>query len=176
MDFIDGELHDSLRADFLSHAASCPSCRKDLRELHSVRNALANLPRAEVMPEFDFRLKASIRLESTRLGSPLYRLRLFLRENMTSVIGVPAAAALFLAAALLYTGFPGNVGTPVHSTRQPQTEMLARPSFAPAETLFADVHYVLESVELSEEELNNLSGNRSGEDSPDTHTISLLSF
>jgi anti-sigma factor RsiW len=175
-DFIDDELHDARRGDFLSHAAACPSCRTDLRELHVIRNALANLPHLSVKPEFDFRLKASIRLESARLGSPLYRLRLFLMENMVSMVGVPAAAALFILAALYYTGLSGTVKTPAPVTSQLQTEMLSRPAFTPAESLDADVNYVLESVELSEEELGNLLVSPSGEISPDTHTISLLSF
>jgi len=176
MDFIDDELHDVLRAEFLSHAAACPSCQRELDGLRFVRNTLAALPRVEVTPEFDFRLKASFRLESARLRSPLYRLRLFVMENMASVVWVPAAAVLFLTAALLYNGLPGRVGTPGRDVIQPQKELLARSAFAPAESLAADVHYVLESAELSEEGLRTLSAGRSDELVTDSHIISLLSF
>jgi hypothetical protein len=176
MDFVDDDLHDSLRSGFLSHAALCPSCRIELQDFMSIRNALANLPRNEISSEFNFRLKSSIRLENTRLGSPLYRFRLFIGENMVSVLGVPVAAALCLTTAVLFFHGPGNTVKPLQTASQSGYEMRANPFSAPAETLNADENYVLESLDLSEAGLNSLDGAIPGEAPQNTHTISELNF
>ena len=140
-----------------------------------MKESLAALNRPEVSPEFDFRLKASIRMESTRLRSPFYRVRLMFRENMVSIAIIPAAAVLILAA-FLYTGLPGLFRSPVKDPFAPRMELYSRASLAPAESLSTDVHYMLESAELSEEGVKTLSPGHLGDPAVDTHTISLLSF
>ncbi len=176
MDFVDDELTPSERSAVLSHAAACVSCRNALNEAECVRNALSDLPRRTITSEFDFRLKASIRLESRKLRNPLYRFRLFLRENMAGMAVIPAAAAVMLAAALMYPGFPGRNSYVVNNSGANRPEPRQTVSAVPSETQAEDVHYVLESVELSEVGLDSAHNLRTGEITPDTHTISLLSF
>ena len=175
MNFVDDELPDAERSDVLSHAAGCPTCRESIIGAGSVRKALSSRPRESVRPEFDFRLKSGIRLESRRLESLSYRFRLFLRENTFPIIGIPAAAAIMLAVylssgSLLFK----TVDVRVAGERiRPQTEMMV--PAGPADPSAEDIHYVLESVELSEVGLGNLP-ETAGERPQDTRTISLLNF
>jgi hypothetical protein len=64
----------------------------------------------------------------------------------------------------------------VNNSGGSRLETLQTVSTAPLETRAEDVHYVLESVELSEVGLDSTHKTRSGDITPDTHTISLLSF
>jgi len=176
MDYIDDELAPSERSAVLSHAAVCSVCRNSLKEIECVRKALTNLPQRAVTSEFDFRLKASIRLESRKLESPLYRFRLFLHENMAAMAVIPAAAAIMLASALIYPGISGRNQSVVNNSGANRLENSQTVSSAQYETRAEDVHYVLESVELSEVGLDSPHKTRTGDITPDTHTISLLSF
>jgi len=176
MDFVDDELAPSERSAVLSHAAMCSTCRNALKEAEYVRRVLVDLPHRTVTSEFDFRLKASIRLESRKLKSPYYRFQLFLRENMAAVAVIPVAAAIMFATAIMYPGFSGKNPSIVSTSGVKRTETRQMVSQSPVETRAEDVHYVLESVELSEVGLDSAHNARTGDITPDTHTISLLSF
>ena len=150
MDFIDDELSEKVRPAFLTHSLSCPACCKELKEMQSVKKALASLAPVSVSSEFDFRLKASLRMEESRLRSPMYRLQLLLKDNMVSLVGVPVAAALLLAGVLMYDGvFPGARTGMRTASQNPAVRELIQTSPANHSTA-ENVHYVLESVELSE--------------------------
>jgi anti-sigma factor RsiW len=174
-DFIEDELIENERGAFFAHAAACPPCQKEMREIRRLREVLTGLPRAEVSPEFDFRLKSSIRLESIRLRSPVYRARLFFQDNWVSIMSVPMAGALILAG-YLTLGIPGLMRFPANEARTMKTESIAPAAFAPSESLSADVHYVLESAELNEEGVKTLAPGLSRGLAPSVHTVAILSL
>jgi anti-sigma factor RsiW len=150
MDFIDDELSEKVRSDFLAHSVSCPACRKELKELQYVKKALAALPPVTVSSEFDFRLKASLRMEGTRLRSPMYRLKLFLKDNLVPAVGAPVAATLLVGGVLLYNGPFSGARPEIQAVQQ---KPAAVPERVQASAVIGpqaeDVHYVLDSVELS---------------------------
>lgn len=150
MDYIDDELSEKVRSAFLAHSLLCPACCKELKEMQYVKKALAGLPPVSVSSEFDFRLKASFSLEEARLRSPMYRLKLLWKDNVVSLVGVPVAAALLLAGVMMYDGaLPG--ARPGMQTARLDSSGQELIQTSPANRSTAeDVHYVLESVELSE--------------------------
>ena len=150
MNFIDDELSEKVRSDFLAHSVLCPACRKELKEIQYVKKALAGLPPATVSSEFDFRLKASISLEAARLRSPIYRMKLFLKENMASVIGVPTAAALLLGGMLLYNSPFQDFHPGFQTVQQKKIGQERIQTSSLAGSAAEDVHYILDSVDLSE--------------------------
>lgn len=176
MDFIDGELSEKVRPDFLAHSLSCPECRKELKELQYVKKVLAGCAPVSVSSEFDFRLKASLRLEEVRLRSPMYRLSLFLRDNVVSVVGTPVAAAVLLGGVLLYNG-PFQAEHPgMQSARKaPVAQEWVRNSTingSPAE----DIHYVLDSVELSEVGTSVKATRKNGSEPSGANSINLIRY
>lgn len=177
MDFVDGELPEALRGAVLSHADLCPQCRKELREIERVRKLSAGLPPVTVSPEFDFRLKASLRMEAARLRSPLYRMRLFLRENLLSAVAVPAVIALFLGGMVYYQS-PLRHAAPVIAGRMaPAAESGQNTAEAPpAEAV--DVEYVLESLNVSETGIEVTSAGKPGvsAERPDMKIVSSIKF
>ena len=73
--FIDDELPVNIQSVFLKHSSECTSCNRDLRMMQNVKKALSNLERVSVSPEFDFRMKSSIRREYELLRNPFYVFR-----------------------------------------------------------------------------------------------------
>jgi anti-sigma factor RsiW len=176
MDFIDDDLSEKVRSEFLAHAVICPACRKELKEIQFVQRTLAGLAPVSVSSEFDFRLKASLRLEETRLRSPMYRLKLFMKDNAASMVGVPAATVLLLGGMLLYGGpFQGSrTGTPMVEQKPAAQERVQTSALtgSPSE----DIHYVLESIDLSEIGTAAAANVHSGKKLSGANSINLIRY
>ncbi len=181
MDFVDDELSGKLRADFLSHSEVCSDCRRELSEVQQVRKLLANLPPVAVSTEFDFRLKASLRLEDSHLRNPMYRFKRFLKDNMATVVAVPAAAVL-LVSGVFYSQDFFRGGAPVGQVVEKevpsvQTEAPPAVEYAPGTE---DVNYVLESLDQDsfsvEVTTNGQPGVLRQVDEPALKTVSLINF
>lgn len=176
MDYVDDELSEKVRSDFLAHSVSCPACRKELKEIQYVRKALAGLPPVTVSSEFDFRLKASLRMENARLRSPMYRLKLFLKGNMAPVVGAPVAATLLVGGILLYNGSAPGVRPEMQTVQQtPVVQEPVQTSAADGSSA-EDVHYVLDSVELSAVGTAAKPNSKSGVNSSGTNSINLIRY
>jgi anti-sigma factor RsiW len=176
MDYIDNELSDKVRSDFLTHSVSCPACCKELKELQYVKKALAGLPPATVSSEFDFRLKSSLRMEEARLRNPIYRMKLYLKENMASLVGVPVAAALLLGGMLLHNGPFQNFQPGFQAAQQKQIEQKWVQTSSVAGSSAEDVHYVLDSVDLSEVGTKAISNGNSEKKLTDANSINLIRY
>lgn len=174
MDFIDDELPEEVRPGFYAHASVCPACQKELKELRFVKQALAGLPPIAVTPEFDFRLKASLSREASRLRSPMYRLNLYLRDNVYPVVGVPAAAMLLIAGTLMYNGSREFPATRIVNLK-PAVEAVV-PVPAATDSSDVDVHYVLESVDLSQAGAGVPSNRASDRKRSGTNTVNLIRY
>ena len=176
MDYIDDELSEKVRPGFLAHAVMCPACGKELKEMQYVKKALAGFTPVTVSSEFDFRLKASLRMEESRLRSPMYRLKLMLKDNMLSVLGAPVAAALLLGGVLVYDGaFPGAYSGMQTVRQKPVGQELTR-TYAVTGSPAEDVHYVLESVELSAGGTAAKKNGKTETNSSGTSNINLIRY
>jgi hypothetical protein len=112
-DYIDEELQDSQKKDFLSHILQCPSCSVELKEAEKLKKVVSILPRVTVSPGFDFTLKARIRAEQAMLRKPWYRFNLYLRDNIAACVTITSLAAAALVFAFL---------NPVTNLNQPQMQ------------------------------------------------------
>ncbi len=111
--FIDEELPVNMQSVFLKHSYECTSCERDLRMMQNIKKDLSNLKRVSVSPEFDFRMKSSIRREYEFLRNPLYVFKIIILENINKFITVPAIAALLIAGTFYYTNHGNNKMMPV---------------------------------------------------------------
>ncbi|MHB9029603.1 MAG: hypothetical protein ACYC9O_12620, partial [Candidatus Latescibacterota bacterium] len=140
------------------------------------RKLLAGLPTVTVSPEFDFKLKAGLRLEDVRLRNPFYRFRLLVRDNLTSVVAVPAAAALLMAGAVYYQGtfrdFPADPA--VVEQKTPVTNN--RPASLPGDDQAENVTYVLESLDIGEFGIEVSPQRGAASRQPNLNTVSLINF
>ena len=143
--FIDGELDDVLKAKFLAHSKSCEACNNSLKEFQRLRTLLKNLSPVTVSPEQDFRLKASLRLENNRLRSPLYRFKLFFRENAYTFVTVPVAALIIVVGMFNYVGIEDN-NMQTEITENYSNSITPGPPVTIEETPEELINYVLESV------------------------------
>lgn len=181
MDFVDDELPEKERYEFCVHAEICPTCREELREIKYVRKILADIPALTVSPEFDFRLKASLRLEDARLRNPFYRLKLFLKSNFVPVVGIPAAAVLLIAGVAIYRSPFREEAPEIAGQTAPVPAPVASPVASPAtavDTPPVDVNYVLESLDLDETGIEVTPQGKPGVPrlQPDLKTVSLINF
>lgn len=180
MDYVDDELDGKVRSDFSSHADVCPDCRRELQEIQRVRRLLAGLPPATVSSEFDFRLKAGLRLEDSRLRSPVYRFKLYLRDNLRPIVTVPAAAVLLVSGVFYSQDFfrDGVPGSHVVEQTLPSEPPKATP-VADADLRAEEVNYVLESLDSDsvgvEVTSSGQTGTRNAEE-PALKTVSLINF
>lgn len=107
----DNELSGGIKAKFLDHMNRCNECHNILEDTGKVVNILSNLKKVTTTPEFDFQLKARIRMEDLRLRSPLYLAKLYFNENIRYFLAVPAVALIIFTAALFYSDYhnPGKM-------------------------------------------------------------------
>ena len=141
-DYLDEELGKTVRALFLGHAAKCPICNQLLHDLRAIKRHLAMRGTESITPEFDFRLKSSVRREARLMENPVYRLRHLLRENFLHVVMLPAAAMLVIGLAIApleLFSIPGQQET----TQTAGSEPTGTADYA-EDT--AEIHYVMESV------------------------------
>lgn len=148
-EFIDDDLNEEIKGNFLSHAAVCENCNLNLKESIRLKRVLGQLSPVSVSPEFDYRLKARIHLETTRLKNPLYRFKLFINDNMKDLLIVPAFALI-----ILWVVFSS---IDMHLNQQNQSEITQNNvSSTHSDSTFEDypeeIHYVLDSVKPSEVE------------------------
>ena len=111
--FIDDELPVNIQSVFLKHSSECTSCNHELRMMQNVKKALSNLEHVSVSPEFDFRMKSSIRREYELLRNPFYVFKIIIFENIKKFITVPAVAVLVIAGIFFYTNYGKNQMMPV---------------------------------------------------------------
>ncbi len=146
--FIDQELPINEKSAFLNHAAICMECREELQSMQFVTTQLKRLKRITVSPEFDFRMKNSIRREHERLRNPFYSARIFFHENMLPFIAIPAVAASMIVGIFVYSNVNGPIASDV-----PRSVMLQLDSregvdlihdIEPTEVV--DEQYVLDTV------------------------------
>ena len=149
--FVDNELEENIKVHFLAHAATCEHCNLQLIESKRLKKVLANLTPVAVTPEFDYRLKARIRLETTSLNNPLYRFKLFIHENMKEFLFVSALAFLILGVVF------SRMDIILKQNNQP-TITENKISTANSDIVSAlgdypeEIHYVLETVKPGEVE------------------------
>ena len=161
-DFIDGELSGPEREGFMQHAEICPGCRDKLHGCQHVKNLLGKLSSVGVSSDFDVRLKSRIRMEHNFLEDPVYRLKLFVSDNLPRLVVVPAAAAILLTGALYtYNRYGGVTVDPADLTGGPRVSYRIESVSEPSQEEI--VSYILESVNESDVEtgifLNDLNGN-----------------
>jgi anti-sigma factor (TIGR02949 family) len=78
---VDGALDPTLRADLEAHVAGCPACAEQAAAERRVREALRKLPRVELPPELEVRVRRSLQRTRPRVWRVL----------------LPMAAALLLS-------------------------------------------------------------------------------
>ena len=176
MDYVDDELSGKLRSDFLAHALICPECERELKEIQHVRKLLGNLTPLTASSEFDFRLRGRLNRESSLLGSPWYRMRLYFFDNIHAFLTMPAAAVILLAGFFLYSGngLIQNNGVQVTNQISPGNEAPAAQSIVASPD--EDVYYVLDSEDTGKTSNSGVVRNVSAQRTGSTETVSLISF
>ena len=179
--FIDNELPVNIKTVFLEHASVCSSCNHYLLEMQSLKKELANLKHFSVSHEFDFRMRSCIRSEYEKLRNPLYSLKIFVYENFSKFIAVPACVALIIFGIVLY-----------NDSNERQTAAVLNDIVSSAidshngvelipqnESSFVEeVNYVLETVKPSEVESGIFLNEPEGTvpTSPNPNELTLISF
>ncbi|MFC1538805.1 anti-sigma factor family protein [Candidatus Latescibacterota bacterium] len=110
--FIDNELPVNNKTLFLEHASKCPDCNTALKEMQSLKKMLFNLKRYSVTPEFDFRLKSSLRLAHERKYFSWNSLRFINYDNMSKLLAVSACAAAIVLGIMFINKGGNNQVTP----------------------------------------------------------------
>lgn len=159
-DYIDDDMAEAERIEFLRHAEVCVECDKTLNGCRHVRNLLGRLSPVSVSSEFDVRLKSRIRMEHNFLEDPVYRFKLFMSDNLPRLLAVPAAAALVVSAMLYFNGRnPGIAVDPAELVSNPRVSYPIE--HAAEQSQEEIVSYILESVSESDMEtgifLNDLN-------------------
>lgn len=155
--YLDGELTENIKTYFLDHASQCAACNNTLKDMKRVLKVLSSLKPVTTTPEFDFQLKAKIRLEEVRLRVPLYRFKLFFNENVRYFLAVPALALVIFAAVFFYTDNrnPENMLSVADS--QGGVALISEAENNADEIVY--IYYVLETVQPTDNEsgifLNN---------------------
>jgi len=178
--FIDNELPVNLYSAFIRHDSDCSACHRDLVSLQKIKNSLAGLRRLSLSPEFDFRMKSSIRREYELLRNPFYIFRLFFFDNLTKFIMVPAFALVLIIGAVLYLSYHDRSGLPpgVVSYLESRESVVLGPD---DERIDVDeVRYVLKSVkpfEFVRDERDSDSVRQDSDSSqPVDNSLTLISF
>ena len=146
--FVDRELPVNETSVFLTHSEKCDDCNDELQGMRFVTASLKNLKKVTVSPEFDFRMKTSIRREHERLKQPFYSTRRFFQDNLFRILAVPAVAASLVITMFAFTGdnapvapgIPSNVVSELQSQEGVELVPGAEPSHV------EDVQYVLDTV------------------------------
>jgi len=106
--YVDEELPVNIRSAFLEHASQCEICALELKEMQNVRKMIARLRRIMVSPEYDFRLKLSIRREYENLRNPFYVFKLFISENLFKLLALPAIGVAVALSVMSYNYIDRN--------------------------------------------------------------------
>jgi len=148
-EYIDDEIDGSLRTAFLEHAAACRSCGRLFADLRAIHESLSGLQRIEVPDDFNMSLRARITNEVQRLESPMYRARLWIAEHRPSLVSIPAAAAVLIAA-LLFGTSPINHQEDFRDIAGTNTLESVELTASGEDTDLEMTRYILESVDARE--------------------------
>ena len=66
LEYVDGRLKESERADVEKHLASCTACSVRAKEFRSVNELLGEVPMVEPSPAFDVRVRARVAAEPVK--------------------------------------------------------------------------------------------------------------
>ena len=149
--YVDNELSGSVKADFIAHTSQCGDCDTSLNEMEGVVKLLANLQPVSVSESFDYAMKTRILIEQERLGNPLYRFSLYVREKSRYFLTVPAFALAVTAVLFFFSGtydsmFRGNTQRAATSAEDVLNgvDLLAGEEGNPDEIVY--VYHVLDTV------------------------------
>ena len=175
--FIDDELDEVVKNQCSAHAAKCNACSTLLNGCKHIKRYLETLTPVKVSTGFDFRLKSCIRLENTLLNNPLYRSRLFIRDNLKLLFAVPTVAVVILIGVFsLQDRFDDNNLTEI--THITSIENVKEPASQGEDSSEEIVYYVLESVKPKEVEEGIFLGeqNTPVKVTPSNPNLKLISF
>jgi len=179
--YIDDELPVNIRVTFMEHAGKCLGCGQDLRDMESVKKLFARMQRFNVSPEFDFRLKSSIRRELQRSRNPLYPVRLFLSEHIYKVLLVPTCALAIILGVMYYHVAPVGEITkqePVEYTSTAPAKEIVDLAAEQDDSSIEEVNYILETLTSTDAERGIFLGEEveTIQSSPVNNNLSLVSF
>jgi len=149
--FLDNELSENIKTKFLNHRSQCTECSNTLEDTEKVVKVLSNLKTITTTPEFDFQLKARIRMEELRLRSPLYRTKLYFNENIRYFLAVPAAALIIFTAALFYSDNRNQETMLTETDSQGGIALINEIERNADEIVY--IYYVLDTVQPTDREL-----------------------
>ncbi len=141
-EFIDGEMSSIIRKEFLQHKTDCPHCTEILLQFKSAVTALHTLPRRQVSPDFNQKLRARISGKAER--SFWHRIEGFFSAAMIPKVAITAVAASLVAV------FSYNM----LANTAPKTQMQQR-SFVPPPALNIEQSEPLRSPVIAERPTGN---------------------
>lgn len=100
-DFLDGQLHGSVKREFEEHSRTCEDCASALRGVRAVRTRLAELPRHQLPDAFGFRIKRMLAEEAEREQSWLRRVREWLSPKPETAWAAASGTVAALASVAL---------------------------------------------------------------------------
>jgi hypothetical protein len=175
MAYIDNEMPINVEKEFLEHASVCSSCSKELKEFQSIKKLLGNLKNVKVSKEFDFRIATSVRREHAHLKNPLYSFKLFLKDNLSKIIFIPASVMVLLLAFYFFNNKPE--GSFFNKEVISQIDSSQGSELVIDELSVEKINYVLDSVKPVEIE-NGIFLNGAGEfsDYSNKNKVTVVNF
>lgn len=175
MAYIDNEMPVNVEKEFFEHSSVCSACSKELKEFQSIKKLLGNLKNVKVSTEFNFRIATSVRRENTRLKNPLYSFKLFLKDNLSKIILIPASALVLLLAFYFYNN--KTDGSFFNKEVISQIDSNQGSELVVDELSVEKINYVLDSVKPVEIE-NGVFLNGAGEfsDYSNKNKLSVVNF
>ena len=144
--------------------------------MERVKNLLAGLTALKTSPEFDFRLKARLRMEGKLLQNPFYRMKLYFNEHIKYFFAVPALTILIFTVSLLHHDSRHQSNILITNDLGKGVELISEIENNADEIIY--VYYVLETVNTTDDEIGIFL-----DDSRQTHTqsrvvkpVNLISF
>ena len=152
---INNSLSDHERGAVLQHAKSCVACRREMRQLESLRDSIKCLSRSEPIPVPDMRnINARIDrfIERQNLGKrSLLWVSGFFERPWRTAYAAQTVLLVMLAAALLWPDIPDTRNaefTTLTQSRELAAGHYVRAVFSP-ELTAADLHALLNDLELA---------------------------
>ena len=174
--FLDNELSVDIKTKFLNHRSQCTECHNTLKDTGKVVNILSNLRTITTTPEFDFQLKARIRMEDLRLRNPLYLAKLYFNENIRYFLAVPAVALIIFTAALFYSDYHNPEKMLSETDSQGGIDLINEIESNADEIVY--IYYVLDTVQPTDHELGIFLENQQSVNNQQSAVkpVNLISF